>query len=53
MQMILIAETMQKLKERLNNWKRLLESKGLKGNVNKTKVKVCKQGEQWKKVEGT
>ena len=52
-ELILRAETIEELKERLNNWKRLLQSKGLKVNVNKTKVMVCKQGKQWKKVEGT
>ena len=36
-----MSETMEGLKERFIKWKSALESKGLKVNIEKTKVMVC------------
>ena len=36
-----IAETEDELTERLNKWKDNVESKGMRVNMNKTKVMIC------------
>ena len=41
--LVLLAESLEELKERLVNWKKALESKGLKVNMNKTKIMVGQQ----------
>ena len=39
--LVLLAETREILKEKINIWKEGLESKGLKVNIGKTKVMKC------------
>ena len=47
--LVLIGETMDDLKEKFWNWKKTLESKGLKINIRKTKMMVCgSEGELFK-----
>ncbi len=36
--LVLIAESMDGLKEKMNKWKECMEAKGLKVNIGKTKV---------------
>jgi len=44
-----IAETEDELTERLNKWKDNVESKGMRVNMNKTKVMIC--GERQKLMQ--
>ena len=45
----MIAETEEELIKRLNEWKENVESKGMRVNMNKTKVK---QDKQWRTSDG-
>ena len=44
--LILVSETVEDLKERLHRWKMALEEKGMRVNVDKTKVMICGEGEK-------
>ena len=39
--LVLMSETMESLKEKFLKWRSALESKGLKENLEKMKVKMC------------
>ena len=39
--LVLMSETIESLKKRFLKWRNALESKGLKVNLEKTKVMVC------------
>ena len=39
--LVLMSETIEELKERFLKWRSALESKGLKANLEKTKVMIC------------
>ena len=43
---VLMATSLEELKEKLLRWKVKMESKGMKVNVNKTKIMVCQSGAQ-------
>ena len=45
--LVVIAETEEDLSKRLNEWKDFAENRGMRVNMNKTKVMIC--GE-WRKV---
>jgi len=41
--LVVIAETEDDLIKRLNEWKDIVENKGMRVNMNKTKVTMCKE----------
>jgi len=52
MTFVLIAESEEELREKLRNWKKCMEGKGLKVNVGKTKVMKSSKGSGEVEKEG-